>query len=58
MKVGDLVKYTYNDGTGTTEQLGLVTAVDAPGATIWWVDTDGRESWNHITCLEVVNESR
>ena len=56
MQVGDLVKYIYNDGRGTNEQLGLVTAVD--GTTIWWTDMDGRESWNHITCLEVLNESR
>ncbi len=53
MKVGDLVRYAYET---FAPQLGLVTAVD--GSTIWWIDTDGRESWNHITCLEVINESR
>jgi hypothetical protein len=56
MKVGDLVKYTYNDGRGTNEQMGLVTAVD--GDTIWWVDTDARESWTHRLNLEVISESR
>jgi hypothetical protein len=53
MKVGDLVMYSYET---FTPQLGLVTAVD--GETIWWVDTTGRESWNHIACLEVIHESR
>ena len=56
MKVGDLVKYVYNNGRGTNEQLGLGTAVD--GTTVGWVDTDGRESWNYIACLEVLSESR
>jgi len=56
MKVGDLVKYTYNDGRGTNEQMGLVTAVD--GDTIWWVDTDARESWTHRLNLEVISESK
>ena len=56
MKVGDLVKYTYNDGTGTNEQFGLVTAVD--GSTIWWTDMNGRESWTHSLNLEVISASR
>ena len=56
MKVGDLVKYTYNDGTGTNEQTGLVTSVD--GDTIWWIDTNGYKSWTHRLNLEVINASR
>jgi hypothetical protein len=54
MKVGDLVRYAYDETSAP--QLGLVTAVD--GETIWWTDTAGRESWNHIACLEIINESR
>ena len=56
MQIGDLVKYTYNDGTGTNEQTGLVTSVD--GNTIWWIDTNGYKSWTHRLNLEVINESR
>jgi hypothetical protein len=56
MQVGDLVKYTYNDGRGTNEQMGFVTAVD--GNTIWWVDMGARESWTHRLNLEVISESR
>ena len=56
MKVGDLVKYKYNDGTGTNEQTGLVTSVD--GNTGWWIDTSGDKSWPHRLNLEVINERR
>ena len=50
MKVGDLVKYKYNDGTGTNEQTGLVTSVH--GHTVWWLDTSGDKSWSHRLSLE------
>ena len=56
MKAGDLVKYTYNDGTGTNEQTGLVTSVE--GNTVWWVDTIGYKSWTHRLNLEGGSESR
>ena len=56
MQVGDLVKYKYNDRTGTNEQTGLVTSMD--GYTVWWVDTNGYKSWTHRDNLKVVNASR
>ena len=59
MKVGDLVRYTYNtynDRTRTNEQTGLVTSMD--GNTVWWIDTNGYKSWTHRLNLEVISESR
>jgi len=56
VKAGDLVKYAYNDGTGTNEQTGLVTSVD--GNRVWWINTNGYKSWTHPLNLEVVSESR
>lgn len=54
MKIGDLVKYKYNDWG--RPRAGLVTSVD--GHTVWWIDTSGYKSWTYRINLEVINESR
>ena len=56
MKVGDLVRYTYDIHGTANVQTGIVTSVS--NNTIWWADTNGYESWTHRLNLEVISENR